>query len=122
MIADVEVDEHVDLPPSSLRGLLIPLDLLNVIYGYHGTGLDDASHLRRIGHWRSQKDAGNSRARHQLRLGKGSYAHAAGPGGDLPLRDLHALVSLGVRANGFAGTLHLFHHAREICLKRVQIQ
>jgi len=45
----VEIDEHVELPPGGFRGLLIPLDLLDVIHRYHGAGLDDARHLCGIG-------------------------------------------------------------------------
>ena len=118
VVADVEIHQHVDFA----AGVLIPLDLLDVIDHHHGSGGGDARDFRGVGHGRGQQQPGDAAFRHQLRLRERGHAHAAGSGGELALGDLDALVGLGVGAQGFAGAFHLLHHAREVGFEGVQIE
>jgi len=70
---------------------------------------------------------GHEHVRHTAvdqRLGLAHFlaAHAHGSGGDLPARNLGALVAFRVRTQAHAAFLYRLGHAQEIALERVHIE
>ena len=51
MIAGVEIDQDVDGAVGDSCRFVVPGDLLDVIYHYHGAGVYDADHFVRVGDW-----------------------------------------------------------------------
>ena len=50
MIADVQIDQHVDADAGGVRGLLIEFHMLDVIGHHHRAGFDDARNFLRLRH------------------------------------------------------------------------
>ena len=125
MRADVDLDEDVQAHPLRARRCVQLRDVARVV-GEH-------SDFRLAGKAREPRDLASSHdlvrdehvgdaAGHQ-RLGLAHLlrAHADRAGGDLPARDLRALMTLRVRAEPHRTALHRLRHTRDVSLERVQI-
>jgi len=121
MIADIQVDQHVDGPAGFCSGLFVPLGLSNMIHHDHRAGLDDSGDLQRIGDGRRQQQARDPGLRHQLGFGQRRHRNAGRPCANLAFGDLDTLVRLGVRAKLLAGLLYPLGHPRQVGLQCIEI-
>ncbi|MNT42687.1 hypothetical protein D3C72_1791170 [compost metagenome] len=68
----------------------------------------------------AQVDAGDTGRGKGIRLGQLLAADADRARIDLPLRDRHGLVRLGMRAQRYAGAFGKFRHARQVGFKGIE--
>jgi len=122
MIADIQIDQHVQFSMRRGRGVVIPGNLLEVVDDHHRCRFSGAAHLQRIGQRGSQEQSRNSGGGHQLGFRDRGHAHADRARGDLAPGDLHALVGFRVWPQRFARFLDARGHARQIRLELIQVQ
>lgn len=81
VIAGVEIDQDVNSAVGDSCRFVVPGDLLDVIYHYHGAGVYDAGHFVRVGDWGGEQEVGDTGLGHEFGFGDGGYADAGGSGG-----------------------------------------
>ena len=125
-VADVQIDEHVEIDLRRFGGLREQLHLPRAAHREHDLAAaagdrHDAGDLARIDDGRREQDAGDAGRRQRLGLRHRRGADAARPGCNLPFGNLRALVRLGVRPEGDLGLFAVVGHLLDVGLERRQI-
>jgi hypothetical protein len=118
MIADIEIDQNID---GAIREG-IPGDLMGMVDNHHGArtcGTDDFCRLAKRGR---EEHISDSSLGHELSLGDGRDANAAGSGVELAVSDFRAFVRFGVGAEFLSAFAGAIGHPGEVRFKGVQIK
>ena len=124
-LADIDLDQHVQLLPRHLCDMAEHADIVRVIGDDRdarlGAGLHQAADLAFADHRRGDQDVVDSGGGHDLGLAQLGAADADGAGGDLAARDLRRFMGLGVGPVGHARFPGHVLHAGDIAGKRVLV-
>ena len=126
VVADVEI--HQDIHPDPLRqgGLRQQVGLMRVADGQHDRRIlpdqrDHPGDLPGLDDRRGQEHPRDAGGDHRLGLRDGRHRDPPRPRGQLPPRDLRALVRLGVRPQRTTVAATVLRHLLEIGLEPVQV-
>ena len=121
MVSDIEIYQNADLPVGIKGGLLVPLNLGNVINHHHSSRGNGSGHLAGVSEGRREEEVCDARFSQEFGLGNRRATHPACPGGDLAAGERQAFVSLHMGPQLLSGSSGIGSSAGDIGLHQGEV-